>query len=108
MQTKVFGVAEAAEQLRLSSSTLAKWRMAGTGPKFIKAGRRVLYREQDLIEWLSESARRSTSEDAMFSHRPEASAASLDQHDVAASGHRRWRSDGSGLPGGVRTARAQD
>ena len=33
-------------------STLAKWRMARTGPRFIKLGKRVGYRGLDLTDWL--------------------------------------------------------
>lgn len=43
---------EAAERLRVSVGTLANWRVAGEGPKFIKFGRKVLYpvRELELFE----------------------------------------------------------
>lgn len=34
---------EAADRLRLAVITLAHWRVAGTGPRFIKLGRKVLY-----------------------------------------------------------------
>jgi hypothetical protein len=34
---------EAADRMRLAVITLAHWRVAGTGPRFIKFGRRVLY-----------------------------------------------------------------
>jgi predicted DNA-binding transcriptional regulator AlpA len=33
-------------------STLSNWRYRGTGPKYIKIGRKVLYRRADLTEWL--------------------------------------------------------
>ena len=53
---------EAAEYLRLSASTLAKMRLRGGGPAYIKAGRVVLYDRRDLDAWLSAHRRRSTSE----------------------------------------------
>lgn len=38
---------------RISSQTLARWRREGNkGPKFRKAGRRVLYRREDVLAWL--------------------------------------------------------
>ena len=41
-------VTEAAEYMRLSKATLDAWRTAGKGPRFIKAGKRVLYDSRDL------------------------------------------------------------
>lgn len=41
---------------------LAKARMAGTGPRFIKIGRKVAYRRGAVLEWLAEHERQSTSE----------------------------------------------
>jgi predicted DNA-binding transcriptional regulator AlpA len=54
---------EAADYIRLSASTLAKMRLRGDGPRYIKAGMRIIaYQEDDLIAWLSARMRRSTSE----------------------------------------------
>jgi hypothetical protein len=39
---------EAAERLRVAPGTLANWRTAGGGPRYIKFGRRVLYPEAEL------------------------------------------------------------
>jgi predicted DNA-binding transcriptional regulator AlpA len=52
---------QAARFLGLSKSTLAKWRVAGSGPKFIRAGRAVLYSKEHLQEWLAANTRQSTS-----------------------------------------------
>ena len=41
-------------------STLAKWRMARTGPPFIRLGKRVGYRGRDLNEWLDVQTVRPT------------------------------------------------
>jgi predicted DNA-binding transcriptional regulator AlpA len=53
---------EATEFLRLSLSWLAKARMRGDGPPFVKLGRSVRYRQGDLVQWLKTRARQSTSE----------------------------------------------
>ena len=42
---------EAAEFLRLSPRTLEKQRMLGSGPRYHKFGRRVLYAFEDLEAW---------------------------------------------------------
>ena len=44
----------------LSSSTLAKRRMAGTGPAFFKIGRTVKYDRADVDVWLQSRRRTST------------------------------------------------
>jgi predicted DNA-binding transcriptional regulator AlpA len=46
----------------LSVSWLAKARMRGDGPSYVKLGRSVRYRESDLLQWLKSRARLSTSE----------------------------------------------
>ena len=40
--------AETAEKLRIRRQTLEAWRMTGQGPRFIKMGRRVIYRLIDV------------------------------------------------------------
>lgn len=42
--------------------TLENWRTLGVGPKFIKAGRRVLYDPADLLAWREQNRVGSTSE----------------------------------------------
>ena len=44
---------DAALTLQHSERTLERWRLSGEGPQFVKAGRRVLYRECDLEAWLA-------------------------------------------------------
>jgi predicted DNA-binding transcriptional regulator AlpA len=58
----LFTAREAADFLRLSLSWLAKARMRGDGPPYVKLGRSVRYREGALVEWLKSRARLSTSE----------------------------------------------
>lgn len=53
---------EAAASLRISGRTLERHRVAGTGPVFVKLGRRVVYRAHDLAAWAEAHTYRSTSE----------------------------------------------
>jgi excisionase family DNA binding protein len=53
---------EAARFLRLQKQTLEAWRLRGTGPAFLKLGRRVLYRREALERFMAERERRSTSD----------------------------------------------
>jgi predicted DNA-binding transcriptional regulator AlpA len=53
---------EASQFLRLSVSWLAKARMRGDGPPYVKLGGSVRYREGELVSWLKSRARLSTSE----------------------------------------------
>lgn len=43
---------EVARYTRLSVPTLARWAGEGRGPRFLRAGGRVLYRRGDVIGWL--------------------------------------------------------
>lgn len=53
---------EAADFLRLSPRTLERMRLVGSGPRFVKAGRRVLYSFELLNEWTEAQTFQSTSE----------------------------------------------
>ena len=53
---------EAAKILRLSARTLERHRWAGTGPSFVKLGRRVFYRPQDIETYIAGQIFASTSE----------------------------------------------
>jgi excisionase family DNA binding protein len=44
---------EAAGILRTPKATLRYWRHLGTGPRSFRLGRRVLYRANDLHEWIT-------------------------------------------------------
>jgi excisionase family DNA binding protein len=44
---------EAAAYLLSKPRTLERWRGDGTGPAFIRLGRRVAYRREDLEAWLA-------------------------------------------------------
>jgi predicted DNA-binding transcriptional regulator AlpA len=39
--------------LNLSVRTLQSWRSDGRGPPYVKTGRAIRYRIQDLIEWIA-------------------------------------------------------
>ena len=56
----------AAKGFPLAVATLAKLRTVGGGPKFLRYGRRILYRPSALEEWLASRTRelRNTSEAA--------------------------------------------
>ena len=51
------------ELLGVSTSTLAKWRLTGTGPPFLKVGKKILHRQSDLEKFLDCRRRLSTSDD---------------------------------------------
>jgi hypothetical protein len=53
---------DGAKLLKVSLSWLAKARMRGDGPAFIKVGRSVRYTEAALLQWLKLRQRHSTSE----------------------------------------------
>lgn len=54
--------AGASRHTGLSMSLLEKMRVTGTGPRYCKLGRRVVYRIADLDEWMNTRIVRSTSE----------------------------------------------
>ena len=53
---------KAAIYVGLSPRTLERYRVTGQGPTYLKNGRRVLYRQADLDQWLENNRRRSTSD----------------------------------------------
>jgi hypothetical protein len=54
--------ADLAENLHTTTAALAQDRYKGTGPKFIKHGRRVLYRWSDVLDWLDRNTIQRTDE----------------------------------------------
>jgi len=52
----------AASYLGLSSSTIEKMRVWGTGPRYLKLGKNVRYRAADLDAWLAARVIQSTSQ----------------------------------------------
>jgi len=55
---------EAAALLRLSQRTLERLRVTGLGPRFVRTGRLVRYRQDDLDTWVNARVVGSTSEGA--------------------------------------------
>lgn len=53
---------DAATVLNISNSTLAKMRLSGKSPRYIKLGRRVAYRPSDLEAWIEAQSFNSTAE----------------------------------------------
>lgn len=53
---------EAAELLKVSVSWLAKARIRGDGPAFIRIGRSIRYSELALLQWMKANQHLSTSE----------------------------------------------
>lgn len=63
MSNKLLDTHKAAEHLGdIQPNTLEGWRVKGIGPKFIKIGRLVRYRTDDLDQWLQAQTRSSTSQ----------------------------------------------
>ncbi|MYR07459.1 DNA-binding protein [Gordonia sp. SID5947] len=56
---------EVAEYLRTSKAQLAQDRYRGIGPKFVKHGRRVLYRWTDVYAWTEANTMQRTDERAV-------------------------------------------
>ena len=53
---------QAAARLTLSPNTLEVWRVRGKGPRYVKLGRAVRYRESDLDEFVEKGTRGNTSD----------------------------------------------
>ena len=62
LDTGAFSTPLAADYLGLSPATLETLRSRGGGPPFVKLGRRVVYRREDLDAWLAASRRTSKSD----------------------------------------------
>lgn len=62
MPSELFTVSEAARWAKVSESFLNKARLTGGGPKFVRLGRAIRYRVEDLESWAAEGAAGSTSE----------------------------------------------
>jgi predicted DNA-binding transcriptional regulator AlpA len=59
---KLLTTREAAELLGHGVQTLCNWRVQGCGPRFVKFGHRVGYREEDIDAFVARNIRTSTSE----------------------------------------------
>lgn len=69
VETEYLTPRQFARLVGVSESTLAKQRMRGDGPPYVKIGRRVCYSRNAGLAWVGEHTRRSTS-DAAVDDRP--------------------------------------
>ena len=53
---------EVSALLRVSTSTMAKWRLRGEGPSYIKLGAKIAYSDDVVNAWLASRVRQSTSQ----------------------------------------------
>jgi excisionase family DNA binding protein len=61
--TELLNQSEAAQYLRVSERSLERWRLTGIPAlPFVRLGRRILYRQTDLQEFVASQVRTSTSE----------------------------------------------
>jgi len=61
-ELKLFTQEELSNKVKISRKTLESMRQKGNGPVFRKFGRRVLYAENDVIEYLQKNTFKSTSQ----------------------------------------------
>lgn len=52
MNNDVLTTNQLSKDLGISKSTLARWRLNGTGPKYIKFGHRVLYKQSEIDRYM--------------------------------------------------------
>jgi hypothetical protein len=53
---------QAAQVLTVGTKTLQSWRVRGVGPRWVRIGRLVRYTEGELMKYIEEQTRQSTSE----------------------------------------------
>ncbi|WP_426608855.1 hypothetical protein [Bradyrhizobium sp. McL0616] len=52
----------AAKRLCVAEGTLSNWRIQGRGPRFVRIGGKVCYRDEDIDAFIAGGLRQSTSE----------------------------------------------
>jgi predicted DNA-binding transcriptional regulator AlpA len=52
LRTTLLRIEDVAELTGISENTLRYWRHQKTGPKSAKLGRRIVYREEDVLGWI--------------------------------------------------------
>ena len=65
----LFDQKKAAHILGLSVRTLERHRLAGTGPRYVRLGRLVRYRQQDIADFVERNLRTSTAENSAAADR---------------------------------------
>ncbi len=58
-----------AERWNVTIATLSQWRWNGRGPQYLKLGRRVMYRIQDIAEFEDQKTYRDTSHASTTTYR---------------------------------------
>lgn len=51
--SKLLTPTQVSERIQRPVRTLERWRSTGEGPAFVRLGRRIAYREEDVDAWLS-------------------------------------------------------
>lgn len=59
---KLLTTDQAAPRIGVTAKTLANWRVSGCGPKFIRAGTKIVYDPADIEAWKATRRVSSTSE----------------------------------------------
>ena len=62
MSDRLQTTSEIADLLQVAQITLRKWRLGGSGPRFVRVGANVRYRQSDIDAWLAARTASSTSE----------------------------------------------
>ncbi len=68
MNEKLLTPEQTATLLHLKPATLARWRWAGCGPRFIKIGGRIRYAEGEIHAYIQAGIRTSTSDKGTEEH----------------------------------------
>lgn len=50
---EIFAEADLAEILDVKTQTLASWRAENKGPDYVKLGKSIFYRKQDVLDWIN-------------------------------------------------------
>jgi len=64
MSDRFFGPETLSVELKIPVSTLAKWRLYGGGPRYVKMGKNIRYERIDVDQWVESRKRRTTSSKA--------------------------------------------
>lgn len=58
MEYKVFTIGEVAKFLQVKPSTMYRWRHNNKGPKCSRIGRKLLYAEADILQFLRDNQKK--------------------------------------------------
>lgn len=60
---KLLRIEDVTDMTGISPNTLRFWRHTGTGPRSAKLGRRIVYRESDVVAWVDEQFEKANSKE---------------------------------------------